>query len=86
MENYENIWTINPSSSTAYGALLMLLIASVIYLSKQVQSKDEKIHELTNKLHLALDIVTDKLNDVKNTHRDIKSLSEKILYIIENKK
>lgn len=85
METFDNIWAINPSNSGAYGALLFVLIASVIYLSKQIVIKDNKIHELTTKLHEALDLVTNKLHDIKLSHSELKALNEKTLFYIENK-
>ena len=79
-------WDVNPNDGSAYGALVVILIAVIlglIYLLKQERDSNK---ELDSKLHEAFDTVTEKLTEVKQSHFEVKGLQDKILYILEDLK
>lgn len=86
MDDLSKVWEISPYDASAYGALVFILMAAVIYLTKLTKSKDDKIHELTDKMHQALDIVTEKLVEVRATNMENKVAQEKMMFILEDLK
>lgn len=86
MEDVNKMWEISPYDASAYGALIVVLVSGVIYLSRQLSKKDDKIAELTDKMHSALDIVSEKLVEVKTSNSDLKTIQEKVIYILEDVK
>lgn len=84
MENLEKVWEISPYNTMAYGALVFILMSAVLYLGRQVKAKDDKIAELNDKMHDALDVVSEKLVEVKTFNLDLKGVQEKVLYILED--
>ncbi len=79
-------WDINPNDGSAYGALIVLLVAVILGLIYLLKQERESNKELDNKLHEAFDTVTDKLTEVKTGHFEVKGIQEKILYILEDLK
>lgn len=81
-------WEVNPYDASAYGAIVVLMIVSIIYLSKKLTNKENEIKELYTKLHEITDVLGDKLNEIKGiteigTERNI-NVKEKILYVLED--
>lgn len=81
-------WEVNPYDASAYGAIVVLLLVSIIYLAKQLTNKEKETKVLYEKLHNITDILGDKLNEIKqltdmNNEKNI-GFKEKIMYILED--
>ncbi len=79
-------WDINPHDGSAYGALIVLLISCLlgcVYLIKQERDRNR---ELSEKLHNTLDLFTNKISEVRESHHELKGVQDKVLYILEDVK
>lgn len=87
------VWEINPYNGTAFGALIVLLLAVIYYLYKTIQEQKEDLKQksdeqklIIDRFHEKSDIIKEKLIEVKfaldglnNTSEDVKN---KIEYLI----
>ena len=81
-------WEVNPYDASAYGTIVVLLIAVIIYLSKKLTEKETQINTLYDKIHSITDVMTEKLSEIKtltevSTEKNI-GLKEKIIYILDD--
>lgn len=79
---------MNPYDASAYGTIVVLLIAVIIYLSKKLTEKETQINTLYDKIHSITDVMTEKLSEIKtltevSTEKNI-GLKEKIIYILDD--
>ena len=81
-------WEINPYDASAYGAIVVILLAAVMYLVKKLAEKEKEIKELYVKLHEITDVLGDKLNEIKSitemTSERNMNVKDKIMYILED--
>jgi thiamine biosynthesis lipoprotein ApbE len=81
-------WEVNTYDASAYGALLVILIAIIIYLGKKLSEKEKEIKQLYDKIHTITEVMSDKLSEIKtfteiSTEKNI-GIKERILYILED--
>jgi len=62
----EQVMNLNPYSPLLYGFVILMLITAIIYFYKQNERKQDYIDKLIDKTHTAIDIVCEKLVDIKN--------------------
>ena len=81
-------WEVNPYDASAYGTIVVLLLALVIYLGKKLTEKEAQINTLYDKIHSITDVMSEKLSEIKtlteiSTEKNI-GLKEKIIYILDD--
>jgi uncharacterized protein YoxC len=79
-------WDVNPNDGSAYGALIVLLVACVLGCVYLIKQERERNKELNDKLHNTLDIFTTKIAEVRESHHELKGVQDKVLYILEDVK
>lgn len=62
----EQVLNLNPYSPLVYGFIVFMLITAIAYFYKQNERKQEYIDKLIDKTHDALDVVCQKLTEIKN--------------------
>jgi hypothetical protein len=80
-------WEISPYNGAAFGALIVVLGGVIWYFHNQLNKKDEIIKEkdelikiLHDKTHEAVDVMSEKLTEIKHSNDNNK---EKIIMFLE---
>jgi hypothetical protein len=77
----EQVLNLNPYSPLVWGFVIFMLITAIAYFYKQNERKQEYIDKLIDKTHDALDVVCQKLAEIKN-HNESKD--EAIITALED--
>ncbi len=80
-------WEISPYNASAFGALVVAMGIAIWYFYKQMDKKDQIIKEkdelikiLHDKTHEAVDVMSEKLTEIKHSNDNNK---EKIIMFLE---
>jgi hypothetical protein len=86
------VWEISPYNAGAFGALLIVLGGIIYYLIKQldkkdqiIKEKDDVIREINHKTHEFVDVISDKLNEIKHANINSKEKIEIFFEFIKEK-
>jgi hypothetical protein len=71
----KDILDITPYNPIVYGFIILLLLSAIYYLHIQNEKKQVYLEKQNDRLHDALEAVTNKLQDIKN-HAEKKDITD----------